>query len=250
MASEKGRSVDNDIYHQYGERWYTATNDPIAFLRSEARARNPWIISEINKRCVPANIQILDIGCGAGFLANDLALHGFNVAGLDASEPTLEVARRHDSTGTVDYRLGDAYRMEFANGSFDVVCAMDFLEHVEKPALIVSEVSRVLKPGGLFFFYTFSRNFLSWLIIIKGVELFVSNTPRDLHHLRYFIKPDELKLMCRESGLEMAVLRGMAPKVLHASFWKMLATGNVDDQFEFVFTPHTLMAYIGFAIRK
>jgi 2-polyprenyl-6-hydroxyphenyl methylase / 3-demethylubiquinone-9 3-methyltransferase len=250
MASEKRRSVNNEIYHHYGERWYTATNDPVAFLRSEARARNPWIISEISKRFSGKNIRILDIGCGAGFLANELALQGHTVTGLDASEPTLQVARRHDSTGSVEYCLGDACRMEFGDAVFDAVCAMDFLEHVEKPDIIVREVSRVLKPGGLFFFYTFNRNLLSWLIVIKGVELFVRNTPRDMHQLRYFIKPDELKLMCGESGLELIALRGMAPKVFQASFWKMLATGNIDDQFEFVFTPHTLMAYIGCAIRK
>jgi 2-polyprenyl-6-hydroxyphenyl methylase / 3-demethylubiquinone-9 3-methyltransferase len=250
MASEKNRSINNEIFHQLGERWYTATDDPISFLRAEGRARNPWIISEIKKHHPGKEIRVLDIGCGAGFLANDLALHGFNTTGLDTSEPALDVARRHDTTGTVDYRVGDAYRMEFADGSFDAACAMDFLEHVEKPSLIVCEVSRVLKPGGQFFFYTFNRNFLSWLIIIKGVELFVSNTPRDLHQLRYFIKPDELKLMCRENGLEMAVLRGMAPEVFHSSFWKMLATGSVDNNFKFVFVPHTLMAYLGYAIRK
>lgn len=250
MASEKGRSVNNAIYDQYGERWYTARNDPVALLRAEARARNPWIIAEMMGKFSDKRIKILDVGCGAGFLANELAQHGYHVTGLDASESTLEVAHRHDSTRTVDYRFGDACSMEFDDGTFDVVCAMDFLEHIEKPNQIVREISRVLRAGGLFFYYTFNRNFLAWLLVIKGVEWFVRNTPRDMHHLRYFIKPDELELMCRENGLEVTVLRGMAPKLFHASFWKMLATGIVDDQFTFVFTPHTLMAYIGSATRK
>lgn len=207
------------------------------------------MIFEIAGRCPNKEIRVLDIGCGAGFLANDLATRGYHVTGLDASEPTLEVARRHDSTGTVDYRFGDAYKMQFENATFDVVCAMDFLEHVEKPELILREVSRVLKTGGMFFFYTFNRNLLTWLIVIKGVEWIIRNTPRDMHRLRYFIKPDELKRMCRETGLEVVLCKGMAPKVFHASFLKMLLTGIVDDRFTFVFTPHTLMAYIGLAIR-
>ncbi len=250
MASEKGVTVNNDCYDQYGERWYTANDDPIAFLRAEARARDPWIISEITKRFSGPGIRILDVGCGAGFLANELAPHGYDVVGLDMSEPSLDVARRHDSTRKVDYRCGDAYRMEFKDATFHVACAMDFLEHVDDPERIVAEASRVLKPGGMFFFYTFNRNFLSWLIIIKGIEWFIRNTPRDMHRLRYFIKPDELKKMCRRNSLEVKVCRGMGPKVFHPAFWKMLATGTVDDRFTFEFTRHTLMAYIGFAIRK
>jgi 2-polyprenyl-6-hydroxyphenyl methylase / 3-demethylubiquinone-9 3-methyltransferase len=250
MAAEKRSAINNDIYNELGERWYTARNDPVALLRAEARARNPWMISELAGRFSGQRIRILDVGCGAGFLANELARHGHDVTGLDSSEPTLEVARRHDSMGTVDYRCGDAYNMPFGNGTFDVACAMDFLEHVENPELIVGEISRVLRAGGLFFFYTFNRNLLSWLIVIKGVEWFIRNTPYNMHCLRYFIKPAELKRMCLKNGLEVALFRGMAPKIFHIGFWKTLATGTVDDRFTFDFTPHTVMAYIGVAIRS
>jgi 2-polyprenyl-6-hydroxyphenyl methylase / 3-demethylubiquinone-9 3-methyltransferase len=249
MASQKGCALSNDIYDQYGERWYTAKDDPVALLRAEARARNPWIIAQVAKRYSNANIRILDVGCGAGFLTNDLAQHGYDVTGLDLSEPTLEVARRHDSKGSVKYFCRDAYRMELGDGAFDVVCAMDFLEHVEHPPIILHEVARVLKRGGLFFFYTFTRNFLSWLIIIKGVEWFIRNAPSNLHCLRYFIKPAELKRMCRDNGLEVSVCRGMTPKVFQSAFWRMLATGTVDDRFTFTFSRHITTAYIGYAIR-
>jgi 2-polyprenyl-6-hydroxyphenyl methylase / 3-demethylubiquinone-9 3-methyltransferase len=139
--------------------------------------------------------------------------------------------------------------MEFANKTFDVVCAMDFLEHVENPGQIVKEVSRVLSAGGLFFFYTFNRNFLAWLIVIKGVEWFIRNTPHNMHLLRCFIKPGELKHMCRKNGLEVTVFRGIGPKIFHSAFWKTLATGIVDDRFTFDFARHTLMTYIGYAIQ-
>ena len=249
MAPEKACPVNNDIYHHYGERWYTAKNDPVALLRAEARARNHWIIAEMAGRFSDRNIRILDVGCGAGFLANELVPLGYDVTGLDASESTLEVARRHDSTGNVDYRCGDAYSMEFGAGSFDVVCAMDFLEHVENPGQVVREVSRVLRAGGLFFFYTFNRNFLTWLIVIKGVEWFIRNTPPNMHCLRYFIKPKELRRMCRENKLQVILCKGLAPKVFNSAFWKTIATGIVDDGFTFDFTDHTTMGYLGLAIR-
>jgi 2-polyprenyl-6-hydroxyphenyl methylase / 3-demethylubiquinone-9 3-methyltransferase len=249
MAFEKNCRVNNDIYHQYGERWYTAQDDPVALLRAEARARNGWIVSEMMRRDFVKNIRVLDVGCGAGFLANELALHGYGITGVDFSEPALEVARRHDSTGTVDYRCGNAYGMEFGDRTFDVVCAMDFLEHVDNPEQVVREISRVLKSGGLFFFYTFNRGFLAWLIVIKGVEWFIRNTPPNMHSLQYFIKPAELRSMCRRNGMKAILFRGLAPKVFRAAFWKTLATGIVDDRFAFDFTWHTRMGYLGVAVR-
>jgi len=252
MAPAKSPSVNNDIYDLYGERWYTADDDPVALLRAEARARNGWIISEMAARLTAGGRRrpfVLDIGCGAGFLSNDLAQRSYRVAGVDTSESSLEVARRHDSSGEVDYRSGNAANLEFADGTFDAVCAMDVLEHVEKPGQIVHEASRVLRPGGLFFFYTFNRNLLSWLVIIQGVKWFVRNTPPDMHSLRYFIKPAEIRQMCLQSGLKVKSFRGLAPKIWQPAFWKMIATGKVDPRFSFRFTRSTILGYLGLAIR-
>jgi 2-polyprenyl-6-hydroxyphenyl methylase / 3-demethylubiquinone-9 3-methyltransferase len=247
MAPEKDRPVNNGIYNTYGERWYTARNDPVALLRAEARARNGWILSELAGRFRGKMLRILDVGCGAGFLCNELARKEYAITGLDFSLSSLEVARRHDSSGIVEYCAGDAYSLGLKANSFDAVCAMDFLEHVDHPELVIREIARVLKADGLFFFYTFNRTFLAWLVVIKGVEWFIRNTPPDMHLLRYFIKPGELKRMCRESGMEVLLCRGLAPKVFRPAFWKTVATGVVDDRFAFGFTRHTLMGYLGIA---
>ena len=127
---------------------------------------------------------------------------------------------------------------------------MDFLEHVEDPATVVAEASRVLRPGGLFFFHTFNRNPLAWLVVIKGVEWFVKNTPRDMHVLRLFVKPAELRAMCATSGLEVRELLGSAPAVLSRAFWAMLATGSVRADFRFKLTRFPLLPYTGFAERR
>jgi 2-polyprenyl-6-hydroxyphenyl methylase/3-demethylubiquinone-9 3-methyltransferase len=191
----------------------------------------------------------LDIGCGGGFLSNHLATLGHRVVGLDCAADSLAVAARYDATRTVEYARGDARHLPYQTGSFDVVCAMDFLEHVEEPERVIAEAARVLSPSGLFFFHTFNRNWLSWLVVIKGVEWFVDNTPIDMHVLRLFLKPCEVEGMCRNHGLETVQMRGSRPR-LGAAFWRMLRTGSVGPDFGFAFSSSTRLAYTGLARKR
>src|SRR6202044_1133042 len=69
-------SVNNDIYHTLGDRWYKAQDDPIALLRAESRLRNPWVAEELRARFAGRALRILDVGCGGGFLSNYLAAQG------------------------------------------------------------------------------------------------------------------------------------------------------------------------------
>ncbi|HEX3596163.1 MAG TPA: bifunctional 2-polyprenyl-6-hydroxyphenol methylase/3-demethylubiquinol 3-O-methyltransferase UbiG, partial [Polyangiaceae bacterium] len=245
-AHSPAPAVNNEIYSTLGDRWYDADDDPVALLRAESRFRNPWVTSELAGRFSGRACTVLDVGCGAGFLTNHLASHGHAVTGLDMADDGLRVARAHDATGKVDYRSGDALALPFGAGAFDVVCAMDVLEHVEDPARLVAEAGRVLTPGGLFFFHTFDRNFLSWLVVIKGVEWFVKNTPPDMHVLRLFVTPGEVMDACRRAGLSVTEIFGTRPRV-DGAFFRMLRTGVVSPDFAFTRSRSTRLGYTGFA---
>jgi len=241
------KTVNNDIYHHYGDRWYTAYDDPVALLRAENKAKENWILKKLEG--LPHGASLLDVGCGAGFMSNALARSGFQVTGVDISESALTTAKKYDSTKTVHYVQASAFSLPFENGSFDGVTCLDFLEHVSDPASIVRECARVLKPGGQFFFHTFNRNWLSKVIVLKGVEWVVKNTPKNLHLYEWFIKPSEMASYCKTSELQCLEWTGLRPK-LSKSFFKLILSGEVPNDFEFATTSSLSLSYLGLAKKE
>jgi 2-polyprenyl-6-hydroxyphenyl methylase/3-demethylubiquinone-9 3-methyltransferase len=235
--------INNQFYNDYGHKWYTADDDPVALLRAEGKLKQGWIANRINK-----NLRILDVGCGAGFLCNHLSTLGHTVTGLDISQTSLDVAAAHDQTKKVTYLAGDAYHLPFEDASFDVVTNMDFLEHVDQPGLSIQECARVLRPGGKFFFHTFNRNWLSHLVVIKAVERFVKNTPKNMHVIELFLKPEEVQRMCQESGLQVKEWTGIRPEI-NTSLLSIAFTGKVPKSLRFKETKSRRISYMGMAIR-
>ena len=235
-------TINNEFYDHLDEGWYSACDHPIALLRAENAVRIPWIIKKIG----PKPLSVLDIGCGAGLLTNALAKHGHSVTGIDLSEKSLETARRHDATGLVRYEKANAYSLPFPDASFDAACAMDVLEHVEEPQMLIAEASRVLKENGIFFFHTFNRNLLSYLLIIKGVEWCVPNTPKNMHVYPLFIKPAELAHLCSDYALRVQEMVGLRP-AFTAPLFQMVFTRKIPPALAFRFSKSLATGYCGLA---
>lgn len=240
------RSINNAFYDDLGREWLEAHAHPIALLRAENRLRNPWICQVVREH-FDGPVRALDVGCGAGFLTHALAQEGHHVTGLDLSVSSLEVARSLDPSGLAQYVVGSATELPFEDASFEVVCAMDLLEHVEDPQRVIAEAARVLKPGGLFFFHTFNRNPLSWLIILKGVDWFVPSAIPNMHVYRLFIKPRELSQWCKASGMETLGFKGVVPDFTHRSFWRLLTHRTIDPDFRFRWVNSLATGYSGLA---
>jgi len=250
MTKQSNRSVNNAVYDDLGEIWYEAKDNPIALLRALSSLIIPWVAEEINFAFRSQSVRVLDVGCGAGFLSNALSLHDHEVTGIDLSQPSIDVAARHDTTGRVRYVYGDAARLPFDTASFDVVTAMDFLEHIEDAGAVIGEAARVLVPGGLFLWHTMNRNLLSWLVCIKGVELFFRNIPPDTHVLRLFRKPKELRAFCEAHSLTVREVRGIRPVFGLRAFISFLATGTVHNDFACRFMRSTAITYAGVASKN
>ncbi|HSX38612.1 MAG TPA: bifunctional 2-polyprenyl-6-hydroxyphenol methylase/3-demethylubiquinol 3-O-methyltransferase UbiG [Chlamydiales bacterium] len=241
--------INNEFYDLLDEKWLTATDHPVALLRAENRLRIPWIIKAVAKR-FSGSISFIDIGCGAGLLANALAIKGHQVTAIDLSHKSLNIARKYDVTKSVNYLHANGYLLPFADAAFDAACALDVLEHVEEPERLIAEAARVLKPGGLFFFHTFNRTPISYLFVIKGVEWCVRNTPPNMHVYPLFITPKELKTLCNAHGLSILEMIGVNPKFFSIPFLKMLLTRKIDPSFSFQFTKSLATGYCGIALKK
>lgn len=159
------------------------------------------------------NTMLLDVGSGGGILAEAFAELGMHVTGIDPSGPSVETARRHAHQQglTIDYSVGSGECLPFADASFDYVSCCDVLEHVQDVDAVLAEIGRVLKPGGLFFYDTINRTWLSWLFLIKIAQdwkRWAFMEPNQ-HVYNRFIKPTELRAKLARDGLTNHDTRGM-----------------------------------------
>ena len=169
-------------------------------------------------------LRILDVGCGGGLMSEALARRGAHVVGVDASPGNVAAARLHAQSHnvTVDYRLGEPAEVLSAQERFDVVLALEVVEHVSDVPAFLSTASALLAPGGMLFVSTIDRTFKSFVVAIIGAEYLLQVLPRGTHQWSMFVRPEELTSALTPSDLHINDLRGMRylPLVHKASWCK------------------------------
>jgi 2-polyprenyl-6-hydroxyphenyl methylase/3-demethylubiquinone-9 3-methyltransferase len=150
----------------------------------------------------------LDVGCGAGLLAEPLARLGAKVTGLDASAELIDVAREHArATGLgIDYRAGEVVKLE---GEFDLITCMEVIEHVADPMAFAGALARRLTSGGLLIMSTPNATGWSKLLMITIGEG-LGRIPRGTHEFEKFIAPEQLKALLNGAGLTCIDVEGIA----------------------------------------
>ncbi len=163
-----------------------------------------------------AGLRILDIGCGGGILSEPIARLGAAVVGADPAQSNISVAQHHAATRglPIDYRCTTAEALAANSEAFDVVLAMEVVEHVADLGLFVDLTAAMVKPGGLMFFATFNRTMKSFALGIVGAEYILRWVPRGTHQWRKFITPHELELAIEHGGLRVSDRTGVVYKIL------------------------------------
>ncbi len=212
------RHTNNTVYDADRDIWWNP--DELFFmLKTSVNPARMQYFDRILRKLEAGNeirlagASLLDVGCGGGILAEEFARLGLAVTGIDPSTSSIETARRHaDQTNTlINYCIGAGESLPFADASFDYVSCCDVLEHVQNVDTVLAEISRVLKPGGLLFYDTVNRTWLSWFFLIKIAQDWKrwSFMKPNQHVYKRFIKPTELVQKLARNGLTNQDIRGM-----------------------------------------
>ena len=157
-----------------------------------------------------AGLRVLDIGCGGGLLSEPMARLGADVTGADAAAGNIAVARVHaaEMELVIDYRATTAEALAAAGEVYDVVLAMEIVEHVANPAAFIATCEGLLRPGGLIVMSTLNRTARSFLAAIIGAEWVMRWLPKGTHDWQKFIPPDDLAAMMGRAGLRPVDRKG------------------------------------------
>jgi 2-polyprenyl-6-hydroxyphenyl methylase/3-demethylubiquinone-9 3-methyltransferase len=176
-----------------------------------------------------AGLRMLDIGCGGGILSEPLARLGAAVVGVDPSQTNIAAAERHaaDAGVAVDYRASTAEALADAGERFDVVLAMEVVEHVADLDLFVRRCAEMVKPGGLMIAATLNRTLKSFALAIVGAEYVLRWVPRGTHRWDKFVTPNELEAALERHGLTVVDETGVIYDLL-ADRWQLSTDMDVN----------------------
>jgi 2-polyprenyl-6-hydroxyphenyl methylase/3-demethylubiquinone-9 3-methyltransferase len=179
----------------------------LTYIRAQIDAH--WHV-DARERFALAGRTAIDVGCGAGLLAEPLARMGGQVTGVDAAPENIAAARAH-AVGQgleIDYFAGELAALPPA--TFDLVTSMEVVEHVTDPAAFIAGLAVRLAPGGLMILSTPNRTMLSKLLLVEAAER-VGAVPRGTHEWDQFLKPEELTNLLEDAGLEVVDRTGLSP---------------------------------------
>ncbi len=175
-----------------------------------------------------AGLDLLDIGCGGGLLCEPMTRLGARVTGIDAAERNIATASLHaEGQGlAIDYRATTAEALAESGKQYDVVLALEIVEHVADVALFLRCCGRLVKPGGLLFLSTLNRTPKAWVLAIAGAEYVLRWLPRGTHDWKKFLKPSEVVRGLRGGDIETREIVGVVYSPLSRT-WS-LNTGDLD----------------------
>lgn len=201
---------DLTIYDRVAEQWWSDEVRWVRTLKNLVPGRLQWFDRHFDW---PGK-DVLDLGCAGGFMAEAMAKRGARITGIDPAADAVAAARRHASAEglSIQYDVGVGEALPYAAAGFDAVVCVDVLEHVADLNRVLAEVTRVLRPGGMFMFDTINRNPIARLATITMAEDILRLLPRGTHDPARFIKPRELRNAIECAGLVPGPITGLGPR--------------------------------------
>jgi 2-polyprenyl-6-hydroxyphenyl methylase/3-demethylubiquinone-9 3-methyltransferase len=251
---------DNELYNRPGDIWWD-DREHFSMLRTMLNPARFGFFRDVLKNEARVGNRMLDVGCGGGLLAEEFARLGLYVTGVDPSLSSVTTARNHarQSGLQIDYLTATGEKLPFANGSFDSVVCADVLEHVDSPPVVIAEISRVLKNGGVFLYDTINRTLRSRVAVIGIFQewKWTRCAPPNLHDWNKFIKPREMRRMLAPQGLQSRPVVGLQPRIGKIQALRQLrkrsrgeiSQGELGRRMQMRAARDISMSYMGWAIK-
>ncbi len=175
-----------------------------------------------------SGLSFLDVGCGGGILSEPVARLGGKVLGIDASDKAIKVAKAHAKISglDIDYECLAVEDLAKKKARFDVVMAMEIVEHVSDLASFMSNVCKLIKPGGILFMATINRTVKSYLAAIIGAEYIFRWVPVGTHDWSKFLKPSEIAEFLFKNDLSVIEIKGCSYSPITSNKWSL--SDNLD----------------------
>jgi 2-polyprenyl-6-hydroxyphenyl methylase/3-demethylubiquinone-9 3-methyltransferase len=240
MARSARRStVDDDEVARFSAlavNWWDPSG-PMAPLHRLNPVRLAWIKGEItaafgrDAKAADAysGLSILDVGCGAGLVAEPFCRLGARIVAIDPSAENIAVARLHaeESGLAIDYRATTAEALSASGARFDVVTALEVVEHVTDVPAFIGTCAEMVKPGGLLIVATINRTMKAFALAIVGAEYVLRWLPRGTHRFEKLVTPRELEDAFAAAGLAVTAETGIM-YVPIADYWRPTADMDVN----------------------
>jgi 2-polyprenyl-6-hydroxyphenyl methylase/3-demethylubiquinone-9 3-methyltransferase len=156
-------------------------------------------------------LSLVDVGCGGGLVTEPLCRLGANVTGIDAAAKNIKVAKKHAQEHGLDiqYQATSVEKLAASGKKFDVVTALEIVEHVDDPALFIASCAKLVKKNGLIIFSTLNRTPKSYLLGIIAAEHILRWVPKGTHDWKKFLKPSEIARPLTKEGFEVTDITGL-----------------------------------------
>ena len=221
MADRAHSTVDEgeiERFSRIAEEWWDPKGkfaplhrlNPVRLGYIRDRAASHWRRDPLSGSPL-AGLSLLDIGCGGGLLCEPATRLGAADTGIDAADRNIATARlQAERQGlAIDYREATAEALTAEGRQFDIVLALEIVEHVADVDLFLKSCGRLAKPGGLVFLSTLNRTAKAWALAIAGAEYMLRWLPRGTHDWRKFLKPSEVARGLRSGGVEAQEIVGV-----------------------------------------
>jgi 2-polyprenyl-6-hydroxyphenyl methylase/3-demethylubiquinone-9 3-methyltransferase len=174
-------------------------------------------------------LSVLDVGCGGGLISEPIAKMGANVTGIDASDRNIKIASIHAEKENleINYQFKTAEELVTEKKKFDVVLAMEILEHVADVPVFIESCCKLVKPGGLLFFATMNRTVKSYAFAIVGAEYVLRWLPQGTHDWNKFLRPSEIVIEAEKNKTKATKVQGVTYNPL-GSTWSLSEDTDVN----------------------